>query len=161
MTRPLRLACQIWAAVRVRRELDYIPPRRRLESAARSLALVAAVICLGGLAMTQANKALFSWMAISPSSTFASSVFGLTTLAGGCFHPPLVVILQAIRPSFAQPTAAACSFLRGRGRDVAQLIEVGADGLRQVKPLRALLDLTETDAWFGELLLMLRATLPF
>lgn len=155
MTRPLRLGTQIWATMRIRRELRVVPPRRRVESAARCFAIMLAVVGTATLVLTQADKALFDYM--STSRAYASSALGLNALTASIFHPPLVVLMRAIKPTFAEPVASACTFLRGRGRDLTNILELLAEQMRRIKPLNALLDLSETDAWFVDSILELRA----
>ena len=155
--RPLRLGLQLWAANKLRRELSFVPPRRRVESASRCAAIAVAAVCLCALVLTQVDKLVFSDIA-RPRLSQISSAFGVPG-PPEMPQPPLVLLASAIHTGFEEPAELTCAFLRSRVDDVTRLIGAMAEAARRIKPLNALLDLAETDAWLGQLSRSLLATL--
>ena len=65
-----------------------------------------------------------------------------------------LLVTQVARPRLLDGTAisAACVFLRARVADGVSASEALSKMAMSIKPLRALLELSETDAWLGEVL---------
>ena len=160
VTRPLRLVLQIWLSLRVNRQLqDWSPPKRvgRL----RNYALVLlGCVAASGLLLVQCDRVMSS-----AGRAAATSMLGSSTLLSKGYFPPLVTLFRALSElvksalapiglaSLVDPTAVAgatstiCAFLRVRMFEFAAACQVLSDSARTIKPLRALLDLSETDMW--------------
>jgi hypothetical protein len=161
ITRPVRLGVQVWVAQRVYRQVASLPRRRRSEylvSMRRIGLMGAAALALTAVALVQLDLAL-----TRPQNAAVSSMLGALHLRRQGM-PPLafmtgafVRLLAALLRVLGAPTPDPMAFAKGAA-DACHLVLCGAgaalDGVaalaeaaRTVKPLRALLDLTETDAW--------------
>lgn len=181
VTRPLRLALQIWLGLRVNRQLKDWSPSQRVGTLRNYLLVILGAVAAAGLILFQADRMLGAGLgrAAATSSLGANTLFGKTHLA------PLVLLFRALtdalQPLLApiglskllEPTAVAkavssfCALVIGRARALAAACVVMSEWARTLKPFNALLDLAETDAWLAEsvvaLVLRVRAwaMLPF
>lgn len=172
-TRPLRLAAEFALARRFRREQLALPPRARAEHAVRMLLGPAAAVAAGWCAMawlegllgrSAAAAAASSYgLLCLPSPPLPPAVLPLRTAAR--LAAPLLGALPAALSSRLSPTALTAAALRlveaaqSLGELAVSAAGVLAAWARTVKPLRAALDLVETDAWLADGLVALGARL--
>lgn len=168
-TRPLRLLCEVWLAQSARRFIDAVPPRRRLGMASRASLAVLAAAVVGVALLTGADAlacgsgwagAAASWRHLSgaprPSSSSPLAI-GASAVAHACASALAALpgpfrssgsSSQLINPvAVADATNAACTAVRELARALVEATISLAHALRRVKPLNALLDLSETDEW--------------
>lgn len=150
MTRPLRLIAELWVADSYRRALMDVPPRGRRRSAMRNALVRTGALASLCILLTSADAALYTagaWGA--PDVPLAK----ILCIFSGAILQPLLRFLGlsklALPDDVRRTTGAACAFVRARARDAADLSERLSDAAMDIKPLRALLELSETDAWLG------------
>lgn len=142
-TRVLRLVFEIYYFNKMRVTLATVPPRRRLAFVARQYAKI-----------------------ILPSVILLMMAASLETLMVNTRLPPAAWIYQSLlrivgfsKSNSARKSVAAMVTACGRASSCVQDLAGASASLaslaRSVKPLRALLDLCETDAWLGDI------SLPF
>ena len=161
ITRPVRLGVQVWVAQRVYRHVASLPRRRRSEYlvSMRRLGLIgAAALALSAVALMQLDLTL-----TRPQHAAVSSMLGALHLRRqgmpplafmtGAFVRLLAALLRVLGAptpdpmAFTKGAADACHLVLCRAGAALDGVAALAEAARTVKPLRALLDLTETDAW--------------
>lgn len=156
-TRPLRLAAEIWVGVRTRRALARIPPKRRAAAAGHVAFTAVGVLSLVVVLLRSADGLLFGpgARAVSLGTAAAGSAPLVHLLLG--LRQLLEPVLRAAKVSHLVPAAlldgiaaAACACVRACVCDAAAASAATADMARGIKPLRALLDLSETDVWLAD-----------
>ena len=128
-TRPIRLAAEVWASMAVRRAIQRAPPRRRPRLALRGVLVVVGTLATLCVLLTRADVLLYAAGATAP------------------LDAPLVRLCGFAPPRVGAVAGAVCAFLCARARDATAASEVVAAAAMRIKPLRALLELAETDAW--------------
>ena len=162
ITRPLRLGVQVWGGRRIYPKIASMKRGRPLVRAKRHRwSLVAGV---GAIAVTALVLSRLDAVIDRPRQAAASSVLGALHLRRRSSVPPLAALagtsarvlgvlaaaLGAPRPNVVATTEAAtalCHWLLGRAVAAAAGCASISQIARTIKPLRALLDLTESDSW--------------
>ena len=173
VTRPLRLALEIWLSIHVGCTLADVTPRRRIEAALRwSLIAIAG---MGGMVaiLCQCDRMLGG----ASGAAAACTARGINPLRAKSHFPPLALLFRALsrvlltilspllarigslRPleplAVAEAVSSLCTLIRVRVRCLSTAFQTLAEGARKIKPLNALLDLSETDAWAAEAMVAL------
>ena len=167
LTRPLRLVAEAWATVKVRKQLSAVPPGRRPLVALRGALLAIGAVAAFCALLTKADAYL-----CMRGQGAATSIYGVQMLRG-YGDAPLARLARALAALLLTPTltflmkpiglaqyvvqpgavgasaAAGCAFVRARARDAAAASQVLSEWAMTVKPLRAMLELSETDDWIA------------
>jgi hypothetical protein len=141
-TRPARLLFQVWTARRIRRALLARNAKARARLVMRIAGATSTAVALIGVLLVYAE----GWI---PGGSIPPLALFCRTLARGM--QALLSSLgweHAVDPqAVARGAAAACVWLRTAAVGAAGMATAAGEAAKSVKPLRALLDLSETDAW--------------
>jgi len=167
-TRLFRLAAEIWTARRIRRIVARVPARRRFGRVFGALGLIVAWVAGLTLILKSLDATIFSdsfrkMIQISRRRSafyYDAPIVQLTRgTATFLLQPLLRPILEGVDlqhlvdpAAVARWTCSFCHFLHARVWDACVLNARFCYNAMRIKPLRAILELSETDSWLADAL---------